>query len=81
VGSRVTGVQTCALPIWKDNFTILSRLVKDSMKKFKTLQIENQIDDISHQVEQAISDEERIELWRIRDQYYVDKKRLNEEFI
>jgi hypothetical protein len=51
------------------------------MKKFKTLQIENQIDDISHQVEQAISDEERIELWRIRDQYYVDKKRLNEEFI
>jgi DNA primase len=65
----------------KDNFTILSRLVKDSMKKFKTLQIENQIDDISHQVEQAISDEERIELWRIRDQYYVDKKRLNEEFI
>jgi DNA primase len=65
----------------KDNFTILSRLVKDFMRKFKTLQIENQIVDISHQVEQAISDEERVELWRIRDQYYTDKKRLNEEFI
>jgi DNA primase len=65
----------------KDNLTILSRLVKDFMRKFKTLQIENQIVDISHQVEQAISDEERVELWRIRDQYYADKKRLNEEFI
>src|ERR1035437_5723915 len=65
----------------KDNLTILSRLVKDSMKKFKTLQIENQIVDISHQVEQTISDEERVELWRIRDQYYADKKRLNDEFI
>jgi DNA primase len=65
----------------KDNFTILSRSVKDSMKKFKTLQIENQIVEISHQVELAISDEERVELWRIRDQYHADKKKLNEEFI
>lgn len=65
----------------KDNLSVLSRVCMDTMKKFKTLQIENQIMDISHQVEQAISDEERVELWRIRDQYYADKKRLNEEFI
>jgi DNA primase len=64
----------------KDDFTILSRLVKDFMRKFKTMQIENQIVDISYQVEQATSDEERIELWRIRDQYQADKRRLKEEF-
>ena len=65
----------------KDNFTILSRLVKDSMKKFKTLQIENQITDILLQVEEASSDEEQAELLPILNQYYSDKLRLKEEFI
>jgi DNA primase len=65
----------------KDNFTILSRLVKDSMKKFKTLQIENQITDILLQVEEASSNEEQAELLPILNQYYSDKLRLNEEFI
>src|ERR1035438_10246942 len=54
----------------KDNFTILSRLVKDSMKKFKTLQIENQITDILLQVEEASSNEEQVELLPILNQYY-----------
>jgi DNA primase len=65
----------------KDNFTILSRLVKDSMKKFKTLQIENQITDILLQVEEASSNEEQAELLPILNQYYSDKLRLKEEFI
>jgi DNA primase len=65
----------------KDNFTILSRLVKDSMRKFKTLQIENQITDILLQVEEASSDEEQAELLPILNQYYSDKLRLKEEFI
>ena len=64
----------------KDNFTILSRLVKDSMKKFKSLQIENQITDILLQVEEASSNEEQAELLPILNQYYLDKLRLKEEF-
>jgi DNA primase len=64
----------------KDNFTILSRLVKDSMKKFKTLQIENQITDILLQVEEASSNEEQVELLPILNQYYSDKLRLKEVF-
>ena len=65
----------------KDNFTVLSKLVRGSMKKFKTLQIENQISDILVQVEEASSDEERVELLPILNQYCAEKLKLNEEFI
>ena len=53
----------------------------DTMKKFKTLQIDNQIKDILSQVKEASSEEEGVELLHILNQYYADKKRLNEEFI
>ena len=65
----------------KDNLSVLTRVCVDTIKKFKTLQIENQIKDILLQVENASSDEERVELLPIINQFHADKKRLNEEFI
>jgi len=64
----------------QDNLTVLSKLVKGSMKKFKSLQIDNQIKVILAQVKDASSEEEGVELLHILNQYHADKKRLNEEF-
>ena len=64
----------------QDNLTVLSKLVKGSMKKFKSLQIDNQIKVILSQVKDASSEEEGVELLHILNQYHADKKRLNEEF-
>ena len=65
----------------QDNFSVLSKVCMDTMKKFKTLQIDNQIKDILSQVKEASSEEEGVELLHILNQYHADKKRLNEEFI
>ena len=65
----------------KDNLSVLSRVCLDTMKKFKTLQIDNQIKDILSQVKDASSEEKGVELLHILNQYHADKKRLNEEFI
>jgi hypothetical protein len=65
----------------KDNLSVLSRVCMDTMKKFKTLQIDNQIKDILSQVKDASSEEKGVELLHILNQYHADKKRLNEEFI
>ena len=65
----------------QDNFTILSKLVKGSMKKFKSLQIDSQINIVLSQVEAASSEAERVELLPVLNQYRADKKKLNEEFI
>jgi DNA primase len=64
----------------QDNLTVLSKLVRGSMKKFKTLQIDSQIKVILSQVKDASSEEEGVELLHILNQYHADKKRLNEEF-
>jgi DNA primase len=65
----------------KDNFSVLSKVCMDTMKKFKTMQIDSQIKDILSQVKEATSEEQGVELLHILDQYHADKKRLNEEFI
>jgi DNA primase len=65
----------------QDNFTILTKLVKGSIKKFKSLQIDNKINVVLSKVEEASSDAERVELLPVLNQYRADKIRLNEEFI
>ena len=65
----------------KDNFSVLSKVCMDTMKKFKTMQIDKQIKDILSQVKDATSEQQGVELLHILNQYHVDKKRLNEEFI
>jgi DNA primase len=64
----------------QDNSSVLSKVCMDTMKKFKSLQIDNQIKDILSQVQNVSSEEEGRELLHILDQYQADKKRLNEEF-
>ena len=64
----------------QDNFTVLSKVCTDTMKKFKSMQIDSQINDILSQVKNASSEEEGVELLHILNQYHADKKRLNEEF-
>ena len=65
----------------KDTLSVLSKVCMDAIKKFKTMQIDNQIKDILSQVKDATSEEEGVELLHILNQYHADKKRLNEEFI
>ena len=65
----------------EDNTSVLSKACLDTMKKFKSLQIDNQIQVILSQVKQASSEEETVELLHILNQYHSDKKKLNEEFI
>ncbi|MDR3611586.1 MAG: DNA primase [Ignavibacteriaceae bacterium] len=64
----------------QDNSSVLSKVCMDTMKKFKSLQMDNQIKDILSQVQNVSSEEEGRELLHILDQYQADKKRLNEEF-
>ncbi|MDR3667222.1 MAG: DNA primase [Ignavibacteriaceae bacterium] len=65
----------------KDNYSVLSKVCMDTMKKFRTVQIDNQINDILVQVKDATSEDQGVELLHILNQYHADKKRLNEEFI
>jgi DNA primase len=65
----------------KDNLSVLSKVCMDTMKKFKSMQIDNQIKDILSRVKDATSEEEGVELLHMLNQYNADKKRLSEEFI
>jgi hypothetical protein len=53
----------------------------DTIKKFKIMQIDNQINDILLEVKNAASEEKGVELLNILNQYHADKKKLNEEFV
>jgi DNA primase len=64
----------------EDNYSVLSKVCMDTMKKFKSLQLDNLIKDINAQVSSVSSEEELHELLNVREQYIADKKKLNEEF-
>ena len=65
----------------KDTLSVLSKVCMDAIKKFKTMQIDNQIKDVLSRVKDATSEEEGVELLHILNRYHADKKKLNEEFI
>jgi DNA primase len=64
----------------QDDTPVITKVCNDTMKKFKLMQIDNQIKDILSQVQLASSEEEGVELLHILNQYNADKKRLYEEF-